>query len=276
MSRPYAAPVPEPSTPPAVRARRPPPDFRRVVVARVVDRTPRLRRLTLGGPELVGFPTAEPAASVRLLPSLGGAVELPTWNGNEWLSADGSRPPIRTLTPVRIAVDPPEDPEVDVDVVLHGPGPLSSWAATVEPGAPAALAGVGQGYELDPDATHLVLAGDESARPAIEQLLGVMPPDLTIQVVVELASPDARLDLPDHPGATVTWCDDLVRGAGVGRWQRRGGPAHPQAPVRRARRPPPALRDPGLLEVAPEPPAQRSTARWSSALFIFDRPSMPL
>jgi NADPH-dependent ferric siderophore reductase len=82
----------------------------------------------------------------------------------------------------------------------------------VGPGAPAALAGVGQGYELDADATHLVLAGDESALPAIEQLLGVIPHHVAVQVVVELAAPDGRLDLPHHPGATVTWCDDLVQG----------------------------------------------------------------
>ena len=181
-----------------------------MVVVRVADRTPRLRRLTLGGPALAGFPTAEPAASVRLLPPTDGAVELPAWNGNEWLFADGRRPPIRTLTPVRIATDLPGDPEVDVDVVLHGAGPLATWAATAEPGAPAALAGVGQGYELDPDATHLVLAGDESALPAIEQLLGVVPHHVAIQVVVELAGPDGRLDLPEHPSATVVWCDDLV------------------------------------------------------------------
>ena len=209
MARPYAAPVSEPPSP-ASRSRRPPPDLRPVVVVRVADRTPRLRRLTLGGPALVGFPAAAPAASVRLLPPTDGVVELPTWNGNEWRFADGTRPPIRTLTPVRIATDPPGDPEVDVDVVLHGAGPLSSWAASVQPGAPAALAGVGQGYELDPEATHLVLAGDESALPAIEQLLGTVPDHVTIQVVVELAAPDGRLELPAHPGASVVWCEDLV------------------------------------------------------------------
>ena len=203
--------MPDAPTNPTVRARRPPPDFRPTAVLAVVDRTPRLRRITLEGPALAGLPSAGPAASVRLLPPEGDTLVLPAWNGNEWLFADGSRPPIRTLTPVRIATeDPGASPQVDVDVVLHGPGPLSTWAASVEPGTPAALAGTGRGYDLDPATTDLLLAGDESALPAIEQLLGLVPPEVRIQVVVSLAAPEGRLDLPAHPGATVTWCDGLA------------------------------------------------------------------
>ena len=207
MARTYAALVPEPTAP--VRARRPPPDFRLVTVLRVADRSPRLRRLTLGGPELAGLPWTGPAASVRILPPRGDVVELPAWNGNEWLFADGTRPPIRTLTPLRVATYGPE-PEVDVEVVLHGAGPLSSWAGTAVVGSVAALAGTGRAYEIDPDATHLVLAGDESARPAIEQLLGAIPDHVAVQVVIQLDDPAGRLELPAHPGATVTWCDDLA------------------------------------------------------------------
>lgn len=208
MARTYAAGVPEP-TAPAVRARRPPPSFRRAVVLRVADRTPRLRRITLGGSELAGLPWTGLAASVRVLPPRGDALELPSWNGNEWLYADGSRPPIRTLTPLRVATAGSE-PEVDVDVVLHGAGPLSSWATDARPGSELAIAGTGRAYELDPAATHLLLAGDESALPAIEQLLGAIPAAVDVQVVVQLDQPTGRLELPPHPRATVTWCAGLA------------------------------------------------------------------
>src|SRR3954468_11783153 len=94
----------------AVRTRREPPVFRQVEVARVEARSPRLVRITLAGAELEGFDLGLPAASVRLLvPPVGStppdAIPLPEWNGNEFLAADGSRPAIRTLTPVRFDPD---------------------------------------------------------------------------------------------------------------------------------------------------------------------------
>jgi NADPH-dependent ferric siderophore reductase len=191
---------------PHVRLRREPPAFRTVEVRRVEDRTPRLRRLTLAGPELAGLPPGLPAASVRLLLPRGDAVELPRWEGNEFRYADGTRPAIRTLTPRRTATDG-NDPELDVEVVLHGAGSLSSWTATVEPGAPVAVAGTGRGYALEPDARELVLAGDETALPAISVLLEALPTEVSVRVLVELAEPNGRLELPVHPGASVTWLD---------------------------------------------------------------------
>ena len=126
-----------------IRSRREPPHFRHVVVTEVVERSARLVRLTVAGPELAGFDIGLPAASVRLLvpdPGTTGPVAIPAWNGNEFLRADGSRPPIRTLTPVRF--DPAAN-ALDVEVVLHGAGPLSTWAATSPLGDPCAVAGTG-------------------------------------------------------------------------------------------------------------------------------------
>jgi NADPH-dependent ferric siderophore reductase len=207
---PYAATVPdaERSVP---RLRREPPAFRRVHVARVAERSPRMRRLTLAGPELAGLPWTGLGASVRLLVPGDGDLAMPRWNGNEFLHPDGSRPAIRTLTPLRVATGPGDDPpEVDVDVVLHGEGPLSRFAATAEPGVEAALAGTGRGYEVDPAATLLVLAGDESALPAIGQVLEAAAPTTDVRALVEVTSPAARLVLPGHPRLHVTW---LERGA---------------------------------------------------------------
>jgi NADPH-dependent ferric siderophore reductase len=43
----------------------------------------------------------------------------------------------------------------------------------------------------------------------------VLPADASVEVHVEAAHPDARLVLPDHPGATVAW-HDLAPGAPAG------------------------------------------------------------
>ena len=194
---------------PGVRLRREPPAFRQVQVRRVEDLSPWLRRVTFAGPELAGLPEGLPAASVRLLLPRGEAVELPPWDGNEFRYDDGTRPAIRSLTPRRAptAADAGDDAELDVDIVLHGSGALSTWASAATPGAPVAVAGTGRGYTIDPTARDVVLVGDETALAAIAVLLEALPATATVRVLVEVADTDARIDLPAHPGASVTWCD---------------------------------------------------------------------
>lgn len=194
----YASPVT------TVPIRREPPHFRPVTVDRVEARSPRMVRVTLTGTELAGFDIGLPAASVRLLlpPSGHDEVVLPTWNGNEFLYDDGARPAIRTLTPLRFDAD---TNALDVEIVLHGEGPLSSWAARAAVGDRAAVAGTGRGYTVDPHARSFLLAGDESALPAMGLLLAALPVEAAVRVLIEIGDPSARLDLPVHPNAQVQW-----------------------------------------------------------------------
>jgi len=196
------------------RLRREPPPFRSVTVRGVERLGPRMVRVTFGGDDLTGLVGEHPAASVRLLlpsPSAGDVV-VPTWNGNEFLLPDGRRPAIRTFTPLRAAAGPEE---LDVKVVVHGDGPASRWGDAAEPGATAAVSGPGRGYAIDPDAPAFLLAGDETAMPATNQLLESLPPEIPVQVHLEVAAPDGRLPLPDHPRAIVEW-HDLAPGAPPG------------------------------------------------------------
>jgi len=171
-------------------------------------------RVTFAGPELEGLTVEDPAASVRLLLPSPGAHELvvPSWNGNEFLLPDGRRPAIRTFTPRRLE---PEALELDLEIVLHGDGVASRWAEAAEPGDPAVVSGPGRGYAVDPDAPAFLLAGDETAIPAISQLLEALPASTPVQVHVEVAHPDARIALPRHPSAAVEWYD-LPSGAPAG------------------------------------------------------------
>ena len=196
------------------RIRREPPNFRRVAVRRVEPVSPRLLRITLAGSELAGFAVDEPAASVRLLlpPADADDLVMPSWNGNEFLLPDGRRPAIRTFTPLRVD---PDALELDIEAVVHGAGAASRWATSAEPGRRAALSGPGRGYTIDRAAPAYLLAGDETAIPAISQLLELLPPDVPTQVHIEVAQPDARIALPEHPRATVAWYD-LPAGAQPG------------------------------------------------------------
>jgi NADPH-dependent ferric siderophore reductase len=186
------------------RVRREPPRFRSVVVRRVERASPRLVRVTLVGSDLDGLTVEHPAASVRLLLPSQRAVApvIPTWHGNEFLLPDGSRPLIRTFTPRRVD---PAALELDLDIVTHGNGAASEWAATAEPGRAAAIAGPGRGYVVDRDATVFILAGDETAIPAISQLLEVLPESAEVQVRIEIADAIAEIALPEHPRAAIEW-----------------------------------------------------------------------
>ncbi len=168
-----------------------------------------MMRVTLVGRELEGFDLGLPAASVRLLlPPFGASeVVIPTWSGNEFLFDDGSRPVIRTLTP--LAFDA-ERFELKVEIVSHGHGPLSNWVDEAVPGDRVGIAGTGRGYEIDPSADSFLIAGDESALPAISVLLAALPDGAKPQVIVELADPEAELQLPSHPGTTLEWLEGLI------------------------------------------------------------------
>jgi len=161
-----------------------------------------MARVTLTGPALEGLVVEDPAASIRLLLPLPGAEELvlPAWTGNEFLLADGRRPTLRTFTPRRVDTSALE---VDVDVVVHGAGAASAWAAAVEPGAPAALSGPGRGHRVDAGAGSYLLLGDETAIAAISQLLETLGADSAVRVHLE--SDGDPLPLPPHPRAEVTW-----------------------------------------------------------------------
>lgn len=189
---------------PGRTTRREPPTFRRVAVRHVEDLTPRMRRIVLGGPELDGFALDLPAASVRLLIPPAGEHELvmPTWAGNQFELPDGRRAPIRTFTPRH---HDPDSHALTIDVVRHGTGAASAWVSGAAPGAEAAVSGPGRGYQIDARARSHLLMGDETALPAIAQLLEALDPAIPVAVHVELGAPEGRLALPDHPGARVTW-----------------------------------------------------------------------
>ena len=190
---------------PTLRTRREPPRFRPATVRDVTRLSPRLVGVTIAGTDLQGLTLPQPAGSVRLLlPGPGEALVIPDWRGNEFLLPDGRRPTIRTLTPRR---SEPLSGRLDLEIVAHGEGTASNWAETAGPGDRVAVSGPGRGYVVDREAPAFLLAGDETALPAIGQLLEALPDHTPVQVLVEVAHPDGRLPLPPHSRATVDWFD---------------------------------------------------------------------
>ena len=82
-------------------------------------------------------------------------------------------------------------------------GGVPAFAATL--GDRAAISGPGRGYVADPDASSFVLVGDESAVPAVSQLLATLPTDRPVRAGIETRSPEAIRVLPERPESRVEW-----------------------------------------------------------------------
>jgi NADPH-dependent ferric siderophore reductase len=102
-------------------------------------------------------------------------------DGPSW-PTDQPRPPIRTYTPRRFD---PDTGVLEVQFVIHGKGPASNWADRAVPGDRLAIGGPGGRMPLQLDAGPWVIAGDESAIPAIGTLLDALPSDATAEVYIE-------------------------------------------------------------------------------------------
>jgi len=175
-------------------------------VRRRAGLTPRMVRITLGGGQLVGFPGAGPDRRIKMFfppERVDGALALPraSSGGPVW-AAGLPRPVIRTYTVRRYD---PAAGELDVDFVLHGAGPAAAWAAQARPGDPVGVSDPGGRYTPDRSADWHLLAGDESALPAIATVLSALPSGARTEVFVEVADRAEEQPLPTAADARVRW-----------------------------------------------------------------------
>jgi len=186
--------------------------FFRVRLARITDLTPSFRRFTFTGDDLheYGDPGFDQRIKVVFPTETLDLDAMPT--GADWWTAwrelpDEQRLPFRTYTTraVRRA-----DREIDIDMVAHEVlGPASAWIEKARVGdevlvfAPTtALTEVSLGVDFVPPAQtgDYLLAGDETAAPAIAVILEQLPADATGTVVLEVPDPEDCAYLPRHPG----------------------------------------------------------------------------
>ena len=190
-----------------VPTRRAPPPFVRVEVSEVEAINPRLMRLGLRGDGLCEMAAPQPAASIRLLvPSdPDGELVVPEWKGNEFLLPGGDRPVIRTFTPLRFDA---ASASVELEIVRHPGGAVSSWTERCSPGDAAALSGPGSGWEPPDAMEELLVFGDETAVPAIVQVLetvGALDDPPICSVHIEVDEPDAKRQLAPGLSDGITW-----------------------------------------------------------------------
>ena len=81
--------------------------------------------------------------------------------------------------------------ELALDFVIHGEEGLAGpWAVRARPGDVVRFNGPGGGYAPDTGADWHLLAGDESALPAIAAALESLPADAEVRAFIEVAGPE--------------------------------------------------------------------------------------
>ncbi|GAB3957735.1 siderophore-interacting protein [Streptomyces sparsus] len=182
------------------------PRARQATVLRTQQLTPHMIRVVLGGPELAGFPAGEYTDSyVKLLfPRPGATLPEPFDLARVRAELPRHRWPLtRTYTVRRWDA---QAGELTLDFVVHGEeGVAGPWALRARPGDGIHLLGPGGGYAPSRGADWHLLAGDESALPAIAAALERLPAGAPAHALLEVAGPDEEQQLAVPPGVELRW-----------------------------------------------------------------------
>lgn len=112
---------------------------------------------------------------------------------------DRAQPIAREYTPQFV------DDMLRLDLVLHGCGPASRWAAEATVGERVGLA-PGSGPRMPaPTGSQCVLIGDDSALPALRRVLAELPGDVVADVFVEVTGLEDMQALGTDAMAMVRW-----------------------------------------------------------------------
>ncbi|KAA1184579.1 siderophore-interacting protein [Rhizobium tropici] len=178
------------------------PNFREISVVDAYDVTPHMRRVVVATDDARHF--VEGGMHVRLLiPPKG---REPVWPHTEpdgrihWPKGDDALI-IRAYTIRSIDLD---RCEMNIDFVVHDGDnvPGASWAMTARPGDRAGLIGPGGGV---PTARKLILAGDETALPAIARIAASVPADADLRIFLEVADKQEEQPLTSSASMDITW-----------------------------------------------------------------------
>lgn len=221
-----------------------------VLFATHVLRTERLSpgfvRVTLTGPGLERFAPHGLDQRVKILLGEPCPELVPGLPEREWRRVwravpDDRRPVLRSYTAYTVR---PRERELDLDFYVHEPaGPASDWALAAAPGDPLLVSGpdvrAGRGthgiqWEPGPAVTEVLLAGDETAYPALRGILSALPAAVRVHVLLEAGDPADAATLDDvtrAPGRSVDVVErdgapgGTALAAALARWADRHGRA---------------------------------------------------
>jgi NADPH-dependent ferric siderophore reductase len=103
--------------------------------------------------------------------------------------------------------------QLDLDVVMHGHGPGATWAASVATGDAVEVFGP-RGKVLLAQARWQLFVGDESAIPAIAEMIRVLPAGTTVVAAIEVTDVDDEQPIIAAGPVDVRWLHRLETPAG--------------------------------------------------------------
>lgn len=204
-------------------------------VADVHRLSPHFVRVTFTGDDFDVFGTAGLDQRIKLILPLAdgtlsdiGQYDEAVIDAGDWYAIwrelpAATRSPLRTYTARRVDA---AARRVVVDfVVHHDAGPAGAWAEAASAGQQIVIVGPDQrseGYRLGLDwhpgtARRLLLAGDETAAPAISGILEALDESFEVDAFIEVPTRADRLTLDLPESFRVTWIprEDRDHGAGL-------------------------------------------------------------
>lgn len=170
---------------------------RRVLDVTAVEKiAPKMVRVTLGGADLDGFTSLGYDDHVKLFFPVPGAPEQPA---------------MRDYTPRRYDA---ARRELQIDFVLHGEGPASTWAEQAAVGQQLTIGGPRGSFVVPMDFDAYLFVGDETAWPAISRRLEELPAGAQAFVVAEVDTAADELPWTSRANVQVTWVHREGRPAG--------------------------------------------------------------
>jgi NADPH-dependent ferric siderophore reductase len=188
---------PPATTPPAAsRVQRVRHELKRrdVQVLRAEVLSPHCRSITFGGESLADFVSASFDDHVKL-----------------FLDRGDLEPVRRDYTPRRFDA---AARELTLEFALHGDGPAARWAAQAAPGQRATIGGPRGSFIIPADYDWHLLAGDESALPAIARRLEELPAGARVTVLLQVPDAADRRVLRSAAQVDLRWvsdADELIR-----------------------------------------------------------------
>lgn len=179
--------------------------FRKVQVTATERFATSFIRITLGGDELEGFDSPGFDDHVKLFfpDATTGELRIPELGPNGPVWPEGIKPVMRDYTPrffdgaARTLV---------IDFALHEAGPATAWAINAKPGDWLGVGGPKGSFLVPTDYDFHLLAGDETAVPAIARRLEELPATTKAIALIEIDNVGDEIPLSSAAHVDLIWC----------------------------------------------------------------------
>lgn len=164
------------------------PRIKDTVVRSVLDITPNMRRVVLGGPDLADFPKGQEGGYIKL----------------RFYEEDSDTPTMRTYS---IGAHNVETGELTVDFALHAAsgGLAMDWVMQAKPGDTLEIAGPGPVKMAPAEADWYLIAADMTGLPAALCNLEMLPDTAKGYAVLEIPTEADKQDVSLPDGITLHW-----------------------------------------------------------------------